>query len=88
MFNNTQQNTYIYMPVKLTKSQSQSERRFNKAGDGLFSTAVSRVKPIESLFHWINAKTGLQNAAKVRVTKGLIVHIFGALATVLLHYIF
>jgi hypothetical protein len=84
-----EQNTYIYTPVKLIKGQSQAQRQFNRAGDGLFSTAVSRVRqPIESLFNWINEKTGLQNAAKIRATKGLMVHIFGALATVLLHYIF
>ncbi|MFT7483740.1 MAG: hypothetical protein ACI8WW_002681 [Oceanospirillaceae bacterium] len=49
-----EQNTYIYTPVELTKGQSQSERQFNKAGDGLFSTAVPRARqPIESLLHWI-----------------------------------
>ena len=84
-----EQNAYIYTPVKLIKGQSQAQRQFNIAGDVLFSTAVSRVrKSIESLFNWINEKIGLQNAAKVRVTKGLMVHIFGALATALLYYIF
>ncbi|MFT6480021.1 MAG: hypothetical protein ACJAVP_003178 [Spirosomataceae bacterium] len=52
-----EQNTYIYTPVELTKGQSQSERQFNKAGDGLFSTAVPRARqPIESLLHWIKKK--------------------------------
>ncbi|MFT6203899.1 MAG: hypothetical protein ACJAZY_002728 [Spirosomataceae bacterium] len=84
-----EQNTYIYIPVKLIKGQSQSERQFNKAGDGLFPIAVSRVRqPIESLFNWINEKIGLQNAAKARATKGLMVHIFGALVTAPLHYVF
>jgi len=40
------------------------------------------------LFNWINEKTDLQNAAKVRATNGLMVHIFGALVTALFHYIF
>jgi hypothetical protein len=84
-----EQNAYIYTPVKLIKGQSQAQRQFNITGDALFSTAVSRVRQsIESLFNWINEKIGLQNAAKVRVTKGLMVHIFGALATALLYYIF
>jgi hypothetical protein len=49
-----EQNTYIYTPVKLIKGQSQAQRQFNRAGDGLFSTAVSRVRqPIESLFNRI-----------------------------------
>lgn len=85
----TQQNTYIYTPVKLVKGQTQTERQFKKAADGLFSTAVSRVRqPVESLFNWINEKTGLQNASKIRATNALMVHIFGALATALFNYIF
>ena len=84
-----EQNTYIYTPVKLVKGQTQNQRQFKKAADDLFSTAVSRVRqPVESLFNWINEKTGLQNASKVRATHGLLIHIFGALATALLHYIF
>jgi hypothetical protein len=84
-----QQNAYIFTPVKLVKGQTQTQRQFKKAADDLFSTAVSRIRqPIESLFNWINEKTGLQNASKVRATKGLFVHIFGALATSLFHYIF
>lgn len=65
------------------------ERHFARAAHGLWSTAVSRIRqPIESLFNWINEKTGLQNASKVRATQGLIVHTFGALATALLLYVF
>lgn len=83
------QDTFIYTPVKLVKGQSEWERYFNRAADGLWSTAVSRIRqPIESLFNWFNEKTGLQNASKVRATSGLIVHVFGALATALLNYIF
>ena len=75
--------------VKLVKGQSQTQRQFKKAADDLFSTAVSRFRqPIESLFNWINEKTGLQNASKVRATNGLFVHIFGALATSLFYYMF
>jgi hypothetical protein len=84
-----QQDTYIYTPVKLIKGQTAIERQFKKAADGLFSTAVSRVRqPVESLFNWINEKTELQNASKIRALNALMLHIFGALATALFHYIF
>jgi len=83
------QDTFFYTPVKLVKGQSDWERHFARAADGLWSTAVSRIRqPIESFFNWLNEKTGLQNASKVRATQGLILHTFGALATALLHYIF
>ena len=82
------QDSFIYTPVKLVKGHSEWERHFVRAADELWSTAVSRIRqPIESLFNWLNEKTGLQNASKVRATQGLIVHTFGALATALLHYI-
>ncbi|WP_373515210.1 transposase [Persicitalea sp.] len=46
------QDTFIYTPVKLIKGQSEWERNFVKAADGLWSTAVSRIRqPIESLFN-------------------------------------
>lgn len=73
--------SYIFTPVKLIKGQSQWERQFNKAGDELFSTAVSKVRqPIESLFNWVIEKVKIQQASKVRSAKGLILHIFGKLA--------
>jgi hypothetical protein len=49
-----------------------------------FSSFVSRVRqPIESFFNWLNEKTGIQIASKVRSTKGLLVHIFGRIAAAL-----
>ena len=83
------QDTFIYTPVKLVKGQSEWERNFVKAADALWSTAVSRIRqPIESLFNWLNEKTGLQDASKIRATSGLILHVFGALATALFNYVF
>lgn len=83
------QDTFIYTPVKLVKGQSEWDGHFVKAADGLWSTAVSRIRqPIESLFNWLNEKTGLQNASKVRATKGLVLHVFGALAAALFDYAF
>lgn len=55
------------------------------ADQKFFSTAVSHVKqPVESFFNWINDKTGIQIASKVRSTKGLFKHIFGKLTAALL----
>lgn len=55
------------------------------ANQKLFSTGVSRIKqPVESFFHWINDKTGIQVASKVRSTKGLFKHVFGKLTAALL----
>jgi hypothetical protein len=41
-------------------------------------------QPIESLFNWINEKTGIQQASKVRSYRGLLVHAFGRLAAAML----
>ncbi|PEN05455.1 hypothetical protein CRI93_13150 [Longimonas halophila] len=41
------------------------------AADRLYSELVSRIRqPIESLFGWIEEKTGIQAASKVRATRG------------------
>ena len=63
-------------PPKKTKGQDRLS-----AADKLLSEAVSRVRqPIESLFNWIDEKTGLQTASKVRSSEGLMVHAFGRFA--------
>lgn len=36
--------------------------------------------PIESLFNWIEEKTSIQTASKVRSYNGLLVHVFGKVA--------
>jgi len=73
-------NTDLMTPVKLKKGQ---EKHF--LPDKLFSTAVCRVRqPIESLFSWLQEKTGIEIASKVRSFNGLMVHIFGKLAAALL----
>lgn len=43
------------------------------------SISIKR-QPIESFFSWIQAKTGIQIASKVRSLKGLLLHTFGKLA--------
>jgi hypothetical protein len=40
--------------------------------------------PIESLFNWINEKTGTQQASKVRSYQWLLVHAFSRLAAAML----
>jgi hypothetical protein len=71
----------MYTPVKGVKGQSESMKCFDKAAADLFSSAVSRVRqPIESFFNWLEEKTSIQRASKVRSTNGLLVHVFGRLA--------
>jgi hypothetical protein len=68
----------LYTPVKKKKWQV-----FVDAADQLFSTAVSRIRqPIESLFNWLEEKTNIQIASKVRSYNGLMIHVFGKLASV------
>jgi len=75
-----EQNLEVRTPVKRKKGQKRLS-----AASKLFSTAVSKVRqPIESLFNWINEKTGIQRASKVRSYRGLLVHAFGRLAAAML----
>lgn len=75
-----EQNLKVFTPVKKRKGQKRLS-----AADRLFSKAVSRVRqPIESLFNWIEEKTGIQSASKVRSYQGLMVHAFGRLAAAML----
>ena len=68
-------------PVKAIKGQCEELKQRDRAFNDLFSTAVSKVRqPIESFFNWLNEKTTIQRAMKVRSTNGLLVHIFGKLA--------
>ena len=75
-----EQNLDMLTPVKRKKGQERLS-----AAEKLFSEAVSRVRqPIESLLGWINEKTGIQQASKVRSYRGLLVHVFGRLAAAML----
>lgn len=69
----------LLTPVKKDKGQA-----FLDTADQWLSTAISQVRqPIESFFNWINEKTGIQIASKVRSYQGLMVHVFGKLAAAL-----
>ena len=70
------QDVSLLTPPKKEKGQ---ERLF--MFEQLLATSVSRVRqPIESLFSWIQQKTGIHIASKVRSYNGLIVHAFGRFA--------
>ena len=70
----------LITPVKKEKGQ-----KTLPAADKLYSEAASRIRqPIESLFSWIDEKTGIQQASKVRSYQGLLVHVFGRLAAAML----
>src|SRR5260221_3063671 len=72
----TQQNVELITPIKKKKGQLLLD-----AADELYSTAVSKIRqPIESFFNWINEKTYLQIAHKIRSKDGLLTHVYGKLA--------
>ena len=71
-----QGNVILHTPVKKAKGQELLD-----AADKLLSSAVSSIRqPIESLFNWIEEKTKIQVASKVRSYEGLMVHIFGKIS--------
>ena len=75
-------NSRMLTPVKGIKNQADNIKQRDKAANDLFSTAVSKIRqPIESLFKWLIEKKDIQRASKVRSTKGLMVYVFGRLAT-------
>jgi len=76
------QNVNIITPVKLKKGQ-----KTLKYFDALFSSMVSATRQsIESFFNWIQQKTGIQSASKVRSDDGLISFIFARLASLAFFY--
>lgn len=77
-----EKNSIMMTPVKAIKGQCQELKNRDKAANDLFSNAVSKVRqPIESFFNWIIQKTDIQKASKVRSAKGLLIHIFGKIAS-------
>jgi len=67
--------TYLLTPYKRKRNEPRT------ACPALWSRFVSSVRqPIESLFGWLIQRTDLQNASRVRSTKGLMVHCYGKLA--------
>jgi hypothetical protein len=70
-----QQQMILQTPPKKANGQEKL-RMFEQ----LWATSVSRIRqPIESFFNWLEEKTGIQMASKVRSLNGLLVHVYGRL---------
>jgi hypothetical protein len=83
------QDIEILTPIKGIKGQTEEIKQRDKAFNELFSSAVSRVRqPIESFFNWLNEKTKIQRAMKVRSTAGLLIHLFGKMSMAFIYLIF
>ena len=83
------QNIEMLTPIKLVKGETECTRQREKAYRGLYGKAVSTIRqPIESFINWINEKTKIQEAQKVRSTNGLMVHLFGKIAAAFIYLIF
>ncbi len=70
-----EQNTRLYTGRKKPKESDLTD--FEKYHNRLIAKFR---QPIESLFNWINEKTHIQKASKVRSTDGLLIHCWGKLA--------
>ena len=71
----------------LTPIKKQKGQEYLDAADQLLSRAVSSVRqPIESFFGWLEEKTGIEIASKVRSYEGLMVHVFGKIAAALFYW--
>ncbi len=71
----TEQQSRLLTPLKKTKGGelSRTQKSYNRT--------VNRLRqPIESFFNWLNEKTQMQNASKVRSTESLLVQCWGKLA--------
>jgi len=76
----------MYTPIKGIKGKIEILKQKDFAYENLFSKAVSTIRqPIEAFFNWINEKTQIQKASKVRSSKGLLVHVFGKLTACFLN---
>ena len=83
------QNVTMLTPVKLPKDEPDCIKQREQAFRNLFDKAVSSVRqPVESFFNWLNEKTKIQEAQKVRSTKGLLIHVFGKIAAAFIYLIF
>ena len=82
-------NYCVLTSKKLVKGEPELTRHMEKAYNDLYSKAVSAIRqPIESFFNWLIQKTAIQNASKVRDSKGLLLHLFGKIAIAFITRIF
>jgi hypothetical protein len=81
----TENNNYLLTPVKKIKGTPLVLEQFDKAANDLFSTAVATIRqPVESFYNWIQQKTNIHIASKVRSENGLFVHIYAKLVAAVL----
>lgn len=74
----------LLTPIKWKKGMPEALKQFDKAYVDLFGTAIAKIRqPIEALFAWLQEKTNIQNASKVRSDRGLMLHMFGRFAAAL-----
>lgn len=77
-----EKNIELHTPVKLTKS-----KKHLTSDESAYSRVVSSFRQsIEIFFNWIIEMTGIQSASKTRSKKGLMVHVFGRLAAMMILY--
>ena len=70
-----EQQTRLIAPRKKPKGKELTE------AENYYNRLVRSIRqPIESLFNWIEEKTGIQRASKVRATDALMIHCWGKLA--------
>ncbi|MGY0426971.1 MAG: transposase, partial [Polaribacter sp.] len=82
-------NSEMLTPVKAVKGMPEVLNNFDRAANDLYSRVVSKIRqPIEALFNLLIQKNDIQNASKVRSTKGLTLHAYGRLAPVFIGPIF
>jgi len=73
-------NVSIVTPAKLIKGHTELPD-----GQKLINSVISSIRqPIESFFSWLQAKTNIQSASKVRSVNGLISFIFARIVTIFL----
>lgn len=72
---------YSDLPFTLLSSIKKKGQALHDAADDWFSRAVFSVRQlIESLFNWIEQKTGIECVSQVRSSNGFLLHVFGRLA--------
>ena len=78
-------NNVLLTPLKDKKGWEAIFKQREQAFNDLFNKAVATLRqPIESLFNWLNERTQIQNASKVRSSNGLMLHLYGKLAAAIM----
>ena len=73
-------NVTLVTPAKIVKGQSNL-----KPGEKLINSVISSLRqPVESFFAWLQSKTNIQSASKVRSSNGLLSFIFARIVAIFL----